>query len=208
MNLSIVVLAAGSSRRFGSSKMQHVMSDGRVLLEHSLDIYESVGDTESVKITSVIVVLPPDNASLKKIVEARGVIAKECPDSHQGMSASIKAGLSHAVSSTSNLDACLIALGDMPYGAPKTIDLLINSAQPNKIIIPYQLKADGKLKNGNPVIFGKEFFPEVFALQGDKGAKSVLDTYGSAQCLIEVQDPGIFQDIDSPKDLINKELSY
>ncbi|HAU66877.1 MAG TPA: hypothetical protein DCW52_00610 [Gammaproteobacteria bacterium] len=201
MKLSVVVVAAGSSRRFGSSKMQYVMSDGRVLLEHSLDIYESVGNIESIKITPVIVVLPPDNASLKKIVEARGAIAKDCPDSHQGMSASIKAGLSYAVSSTTNLEACLIALGDMPYVAPKTIELLINSAQPNKIIIPYQFKADGKSKNGNPVIFGKEFFPEILALQGDKGAKSVLNANPQAQCFIEVQDAGIFQDIDRPEDL-------
>jgi molybdenum cofactor cytidylyltransferase len=51
---------------------------------------------------------------------------------------------------------------------------------------------------GHPVGFSREFFAELIALTGDRGARSVIDAHREAVRTIGVDDPGVVTDIDHP----------
>jgi molybdenum cofactor cytidylyltransferase len=54
-------------------------------------------------------------------------------------------------------------------------------------------------ERGHPVLFGRAHFAALEALNGDRGAASLLREHPVHW--VEVEDPGILQDIDRPADL-------
>ena len=58
-------------------------------------------------------------------------------------------------------------------------------------------------KKGNPVIWGKSFFPELSKLEGDIGGRALFDQHPAAINLMTPNDPSVITDIDSPQDFDN-----
>ena len=56
-------------------------------------------------------------------------------------------------------------------------------------------------QRGHPVGFAAGMREELENLHGDQGARSVLQRHRQAMRLLEVDDPGILADIDTPRDL-------
>ncbi|MEX2326091.1 MAG: nucleotidyltransferase family protein, partial [Pseudomonadales bacterium] len=56
-------------------------------------------------------------------------------------------------------------------------------------------------KPGHPVLFDRAYFDELELLEGDVGAKSVIDAHPDKVITVEVDDENIFRDIDTPDDL-------
>ncbi|HBI69953.1 MAG TPA: molybdopterin-guanine dinucleotide biosynthesis protein MobA, partial [Massilia sp.] len=54
-------------------------------------------------------------------------------------------------------------------------------------------------RRGNPVAFGAAHLPALLALEGEHGARALLRSMPVRE--VEVDDPGIFRDIDTPADL-------
>jgi molybdenum cofactor cytidylyltransferase len=54
-------------------------------------------------------------------------------------------------------------------------------------------------RRGNPVGFGRVHLAALLALEGDQGARRLLQTCPVTE--VPVEDPGIFRDIDTPADL-------
>ncbi len=54
---------------------------------------------------------------------------------------------------------------------------------------------------GHLVGLSARFRAQLEALRGDEGARSVLDQNAGLVTLIEVDDPGVCRDIDTPDDL-------
>ena len=54
---------------------------------------------------------------------------------------------------------------------------------------------------GNPVLLGRALFPQLMALTGDEGARRILAHPSRRVEWCEVDDPGIFADVDTPDDL-------
>jgi molybdenum cofactor cytidylyltransferase len=117
------------------------------------------------------------------------------PDYEQGIATSIRVG----VAAAGDADAVLICLGDMPLVKPETIDRLIAAFNPTEhrtIIVPTH-----KGQFGNPVLWGREHFPKLMALEGDRGARSLIAELKSEAVEIAVDDPGILTDADTPEAL-------
>lgn len=108
----------------------------------------------------------------------------------QGMGHSLASGM-RAVGQTS-ADAVAIFLGDMPWIDADNLRSLLAVASPERILVPTY---GGQ--PGHPVIFGREFWPELLQLTGDAGAKAVLQAHPQALRRIELNDPGILRDIDT-----------
>ena len=107
------------------------------------------------------------------------------------------ASLAHAVGQARAAPGWLLALGDMPHVQVATMRLLAQAlAQPGGAQIAVPL-CQGR--RGNPVAFGRLYLPQLLALQGDQGARGLLTRYPVTE--VEVADPGIWQDIDTPADL-------
>lgn len=192
--VACIVLAAGLSRRFGSPKLLHPLDDGRPLLAHTLECYSQVFEQ------IYVVIGAQENRANSELRALLGDInsetkfqAIETTHNIDGMSQSIVAG----VSAASEAHGWLIGLGDMPYVLPDTASQITTALRPDNIVMPrYQGQP------GNPVAFGKEFYSQLLALMGDKGARSVTKRAAHKVVYIDVDDAGVLQDVDHPNDIL------
>jgi molybdenum cofactor cytidylyltransferase len=74
--------------------------------------------------------------------------------------------LAAGAASLSDCDAQAVAivLGDMPWILPQTYCRLVEAADPAAIVVP---RYQGQ--NGHPVLFGRDYWPELAELCGDEG---------------------------------------
>ena len=183
-NISCLILAAGSARRFGRAKLLYTLADGRSILQTTLGIYTELFD--------LVTVICNDNTELIKQAHNMNAKVEVNPLSHMGMSESIKLG----INITRPKLAWLIALADMPYVEDGSIVQLCQLAERNKIIQPYV-----NATPGNPVLIGIDFLSDLLSLEGDVGAKSVLQSNNQSVVKVDLNDLGLTQDVDTPGDV-------
>ena len=186
-----ILLAAGRGRRFDPSgernKLLQVLPDGELVVAASARALLSV-------LPRVVAVVPPNDGGVGDALRVLGCEVTACPEADSGMAAS----LVHAIRrSLPRADAWLVALGDMPFVAPATLRALLDALEAGAgagIAAPLH---GGR--RGNPVAFGAVHLPALLALEGEHGARALLKSAPVTQ--VEVDDPGIFCDIDTPADL-------
>lgn len=186
--VAALVLAAGYSRRFGGDKRRAALGDGRSLLTTSLALPCAALD-------EVWLVLRPDETPAELALPA-GVRIVQDPATPLGMGHSLAAGARRLLAE-SKAQALAVFLADMPSIRPDSLEALLAGARPDAIVLPsYQGK------RGHPVLFGRDFWPQLAGLGGDAGAKAVLRHNARTVHIVELDDPGVLQDIDTPADLI------
>jgi molybdenum cofactor cytidylyltransferase len=187
--ISAVVLAAGRSTRFG--ELKQLLKVGRTtLLETVVDGFLNSSVDE------VVVVLgfrADDILANSKFRTARVVVN---PDYEQGLGTSLRTGID-AIDPKAN--AAIVALGDQPLLAVKTIDSLIGkySETHGPIVAPFYGR-----RRGNPVLFDRSLFSELKKLHGDEGAKTMIERLGENIVKVNVDDPGVVFDIDTERDYL------
>ena len=185
--VAALVLAAGYSRRFGGDKRKARWAPERSLLAASLDLPRAV-------LSEVWVVIRPDEQPGDLTLPNDVRVVQDAQTLH-GMGYSIAAGARQLLK-RSSADALAIFLGDMPTIQASTLETLLAEAAPGRIVLPIH---EGR--PGHPVIFGRDFWPQLTQLSGDAGARTVLQDNSEAIRRIQVDDPGVLQDIDQPEDL-------
>jgi molybdenum cofactor cytidylyltransferase len=178
MQVAAVILAAGASTRFGSSK-QRARLGGRTLLEIAIDLAQDAG------LHPVIAVVPPGLA-----VPARAV--PEINDAPaEGMSRSLRLGLAAV---PAEAEAAVILLVDQPTLQVATITAVLNAGTERPVVAAW---ADGRL--GPPVLLRREAFSLGDAATGDEGLRSILADHAD---LVTAVDVGVHApDVDTPADL-------
>jgi len=53
-------------------------------------------------------------------------------------------------------------------------------------------------RQGHPVLFGRDFWAALSRLTGDEGARSVVRAHPASCIRLDVEDPGVLQDVDRP----------
>jgi len=56
-------------------------------------------------------------------------------------------------------------------------------------------------ERGHPVAFGSRFREELLSLSGDTGARALLKLHADQVARLDVDDPGVLQDVDTRSDL-------
>lgn len=186
LNVACIVLAAGSSSRFGSNKLRHRLPSGQTVIEQTIAQYLKV-------FSEITLLVRYADSELKQVFGSSRINVVTSAHADQGMSQSLIEG----VRANSNADAWMIALGDMPYLKETTIVALKNASSPDSIVQPIYLA-----RPGNPVAFGRDFYSELIAVEGDKGGRHLIQKHQSQLIKIEVDDPGIHLDIDRPSDVL------
>ncbi|AYF88478.1 nucleotidyltransferase family protein [Pseudomonas sp. JS3066] len=186
-NVPALILAAGFGTRFGSDKRRATLADGRTLLAASLERARTVFDEVQV------VLRPEDDPTVLGLPEGCNIIL--CEDAGRGMGHSLAAGA--RALANGEADAIAVLLGDMPWIAESSLRALLGKAAPGRIVFPVHHD-----ERGHPVLFGREFWPELCALTGDEGARRVLRAHAAAWVAVGVDDPGVLRDVDSPEALL------
>ena len=184
-----VVLAGGAGRRFGGGKLLAPWRDG-VLIDGAL------AAALAAPVEDVTVVTGADaqvDAHVRARADARLRVV-HAADHAQGMSVSLKAGIASLPPETT---AALVFLGDMPLTPHAVLRPLVEAVLAGAVAaVPLH-----QGQRGHPAALSRRLFPEIMALQGDRGAGRLLDSLGSALVTIETADPGVLGDIDRPEDL-------
>jgi len=178
-----LLLAAGTSQRFGSDKRWHRLPDGTPLA------LEAAHRLRAVCPHSIAVVRPGDG-ELASVLRNAGLEVMICPDATLGMGHSLAAG----VAASSDAAGWLVALADMPAIAPQSYRAVL-AALHNGGALARTAHAGSP---GHPVGFAARFRDELLALRGDRGGKAILDQHRDALLLCPVNDCGVLIDIDSP----------
>ena len=185
-NICGILLAAGASKRFGSDKLLHPLAGGTPVAAAALANLRSV-------IPHVIAVVRPGVPALENLLSEAGATVILCTNADEGMGAS----LATAVGASGDVAGWVIALADMPYILPATIGKIAASLTAGAAIVAPAYRGE----RGHPVGLSARFRAQLEALRGDEGARSVLNENAGLVKLIEVDDPGVCRDIDTPDDL-------
>lgn len=178
-----LLLAAGSSRRFGSDKRQARLPCGRRVLQASLDM--------ALQVFREVHVVLRDTDDTNALGIAATVPVVRSPQAERGMGHSLASGI--AALGDSDAPAVAIVLADMPWLRRETLLQLAAHADPQRIVMPVY---DGQ--QGHPVIIGRAFWPLLEGLTGDKGAKALIGAHAQACIRVRTDDPGVLLDADTP----------
>ena len=182
-----ILLAAGSSRRFGSNKLLAPLANGTPLAA-------AAAGTLIAAVPESIAVVRPGDAALATLLAGKGLRIVECAEAERGMGHSLAAG----VAATSTADAWLIALADMPSIKISTIAGLAAQLRAGSVLVaPFHAG-----RRGHPVGFTKGFGAELLSLTGDAGAHDLFSRHAASLTRLDVDDPGILIDVDIPGDLL------
>ncbi|HZT41860.1 MAG TPA: nucleotidyltransferase family protein [Chthonomonadaceae bacterium] len=187
-NIAAIILAAGASERMGQPK-QLLPYGGHSLLRHTVET------ALASCCRPVIVVLGAHAEAIKPEVEDAGVTVVINEAWKEGMSASIRAGLSAVQPRRQATDGALFLLCDQPLVTASLLDRLVTAFRVTGQPIA---ACDYDGVPGVPALFARSLFPELEALHGAEGAKQVLRRHRSRIACLPFPE-GRF-DIDTPQD--------
>ena len=186
----MLYLAAGASRRFGADKLV-TPYQGRPLFAHGLTTAAAVCQKRSDADVTVVTNTP----AIAALARTLGAAVAPSPQSDQGQSYSIRAGL-EAVGPLAAEDFLLFLVADQPRLRAETLARFLDLAKPGV----WGATAACGDRVGNPGLFSAALVPALYALEGDKGGRKVLNT--APEKLLRVPClPEELQDIDTPADL-------
>ena len=157
-----IVLAAGLSRRMGRPKLL-LDWGGKPVVRRAVERVKAGGMDE------IVIVLGHEGQAIREALKGLPVRFVENPEPEAGQASSIACGVS-ALGPAAG--AALIALGDQPALPPEVIPRLLQTFhETGKAIVAPLYRG----VQGNPVLFAAAVFPELRALTGDRGARSVVE---------------------------------
>jgi molybdenum cofactor cytidylyltransferase len=183
-----ILLAAGRGERFGSTsnKLLQPLADGTpIILAAVRNIPCALKD--------VYVVVPPEYDALAITLQHEGVQLVTNMAAEEGMGSSLACG----IAASDEADAWVIGLADMPWIQPTTIKAVVDALEYNAPLVVPRYQG----QRGHPVGFSRRYRDTLLNLHGDSGARSVLEQHSKQLQYIDVNDPGILLDVDTPDDL-------
>jgi len=181
-----LLLAAGRSTRFGGDKL--------LALVHGAPVLSWSAAALAAEVDALFLVVPPDSASQLLAVAGVTAVTVENASRDDGLASSIRAGI--AVLPT-HVEAVVIALADQPFVSPGIVRRLRERWSAGDVRAVAPRYREGR---GHPVLFGRSTFPALQALEGDEGAKALLESLGTGLGLVDV-DEAMPSDVDTPRAL-------
>jgi len=181
-----ILLAAGAGTRFGGDKLLHPLEDGVAIAAHAArNLLAATPD--------VIAVVRWGDFPLYDMLEQEGCQVTMFQGAARGMGAS----LAHGVGQARSAEGWVVALADMPRVPVAIIKEIIASLEGGALIAAPVHKGE----RGHPIGFGVALREELLALDGDLGARAVVERHRDSVQLVECDDPGILFDVDRKSDI-------
>jgi molybdenum cofactor cytidylyltransferase len=183
-----VLLCGGVASRFGSNKLLAVpsrdASQAPLAVLAARNLVAGAGNA--------LAVIRPGDTALRTALEGAGCVVMESERCREGIGASLAA----AVAATGDADAWIVALGDMPFIRPATIEAVRAQLELGALIAAPVHGVSGE--RGHPVGFASTLRDELQSLRGDLGARSLIQRHHDELVPVPVDDAGILVDIDTP----------
>ena len=193
--VAVLVLAAGRSTRMGGPNKMLADANGAPLVVHAV---KAALESQAIEIVVVLGHMADQvRAGIENAIPGRSRLRFVTnPDFVDGLSTSVRTGIGAL---SSNVDAAIVQLGDMPGVGASLLNRLIAAFSPvegRAICVP---TVGGK--RGNPVLWARRFFPEMATLSGDSGAKHLIGEHADLVCEVEMTGEAAITDIDTPEAL-------
>ena len=148
-------------------------------------------------VEEALVVGRPEDEALRAEVEALPVRARyvENADADSGQLSSVLAGL--AAADRPGVRGILVTPVDAPMITAATVAELIRAFQSSHALI---VRAVHQGRHGHPVIFSRAVFANLRRADPAQGARAVLRAHADRVVNIDVEDPGVLGDVDTPDD--------
>lgn len=187
----LILLAAGSARRFGENKLLRPLN-GRPLYAHGLAALLAAAKERPNADVTVVSRTPEILAAAR----AAGAKAVESPLSEQGLSFTIKAALD-SLELLSEGDYLLFAVADQPFLTAASVAALLEQAAPptRGATLCFGEKV------GSPTLFSASLAGQLRALEGDRGGRAVLRALGGECLRVQAESERELEDIDLPEQL-------
>lgn len=174
--VAAILLAAGGSTRFGPEDKLNVQLGGRPLVMHAAATLADIGFGAVVAVCA---------RATTPLFAGFDIVINDAPE--RGQAHSIQLGVANALER--DVDAVLIALGDMPF---------ITAAHLRRL-----LEWDGEMVASSldgqampPALFSRRAACDLLMLDGDTGARGLL-----RNAILVPGDAAMLADIDRPSDL-------
>jgi len=189
-----IILAAGESRRMGYPKPL-LKIGGQTFIER-------IADSMLAVVPRLVIVLGAHSDRVRAAIPRDGrIMIVENPNYSRGQLSSLKVGLG-AIQPDGT--GALVHLGDHPMVRVATFQAIVDSYV--KLDKPIVI-ARHEGHRGHPVIFDRAIFAELQTAPEEEGARHVVNAEASRIAYIDLQDPGINLDLDTPSDLARAGLS-
>ena len=195
LKISVILLAAGLSRRAEKVNKLLLPINGKPMLQHAVDLMSALPDpaTSTASLVDRIIITTLDIVSQVKIPEGIKVMLNREPE--KGQSESIKIGLKVAKGNT-----FFFMVADQPLLTLDDIKPLLSTAINKRDKIVYPIIDD---RPSAPTIFPDRFKNELLALTGDMGGREIRNRNSKACFSIKVKNPDNFIEINSMVDYYN-----
>ncbi|MDM9623538.1 molybdopterin-binding/glycosyltransferase family 2 protein [Rhizobium sp. S96] len=193
VHVAAVILAAGQASRMGAGGPHKLLAEfnGIPLVRRcALAAIESVA-------SSVSMVTGYRHAEIEAALSGLDLTFVHNPDFAAGMASSLIAGvISEAAQSA---DGILVMLADMPDVSTADLDALIGAFRQAKGQAVVRAVSGGK--RGNPVILPRQLYDAVLRLEGDVGARHIIETAGIQVIDVEIGN-NAHLDVDTPEAVV------
>ena len=160
----IVILAAGASTRLGKPK-QLLQYHGKTLLNHA------VNEATNAKADAVVVILGKNADLFQNEIDKEKVHVVINKDWEEGMASSVRLGLDALLNRKPYMDAVIFMVCDQPHISSSVLNELITTQQKTTKQI---VTCDYGESIGPPALFHKKYFRELAKLNGDVGARNII----------------------------------
>ena len=186
--IAAVILAAGRSTRMGRPKALLSASASETFVARLLSTLRAAG-------IPAIVVGRPDDQPLRAEIDRCEALYVVNPDADAGgQLSSLIAGL--AAIDRADLRGVMMVPVDAPLVTRGTITMLLDAfdTTAGPIVRPRHLG-----RHGHPVIFSRAVFDDLRRADPGEGAKAVLRAHAAGIVNVDVDDPGVLADLDTPE---------
>ncbi len=184
--MAVGILAAGRARRFGGGKVLAPFG-GTPLVRHAVDA------ALASELRPIVVVVAQFALRIESVLPA-GVDVVRAPAARLGIAHSLRA-LVQTLEGWRQVGAVCIGLADQPLVGPDAY---------RRLAAAYAAGADFAVatyagERQNPVLIGRDLWPQVRTLRGDVGARALMESVAPVE--VACDGTGRADDIDTPDDL-------
>lgn len=183
-----VLLAAGTSSRFGGANKLLEVVDGEPIVRHAASTLIEAG------LDPVLVVVGHESNQVRDTLADLAVTIVQNPAFADGQATSVRVGIEAL---PDDVEAAVFALGDMPWVRAASVASLMAAFRSGA---GTALAAAFEGERGNPVLWDARHFEALADQSGDTGGRDLLFSIDEAT-LVETGDPGVRRDVDRPGDL-------